>query len=176
MKRAMFITIPLLVALALVVSVTAAVLGFPVAAQQELDSYLQHIEPSAKVDVIARAARTWNFGQESNYPAFGDNWFFRTDARYTAATKVLETPVWQKHFYYNSKTPLNGRTLLPFPPQELWCVLLNGENKDRVLFLAEYHQEPYYTEWVIHQGPQEPFSPELLDTLSAIGCDLELTE
>lgn len=174
MKRALYLLVPLLMASALTVVATAAVLAFPTAAQDELDRYLHHSRnPAVEVRTVVQAKRPWTFGDESGYLVFGDSWCFHTDVRYSHATEVYPTPVLQKVFDDNIETFADGRPSLPFPPEEAWCVQLHGEDGGRVVFVARHHREPYCTSWVVHQGPEEPYGQGFLDMLSGIGCDLD---
>jgi hypothetical protein len=181
-KRALFVAIPLMVALASIVTVSTAILSFPAGAQQALDAYLQYARAAAppgerqtlRADLIVRASRPWALGPELGLPAFGDSWYFHADDRYSEPTPPA-TPFWQKYFAYSSESdPLDDRLALPFPPEEVWCVLLKGQPRDRVVLVARHHREPYYTEWITHQGPGEPFDQPVLETLSALGCDLAI--
>lgn len=183
MKRALFVAIPLMVALASIVTVSAAMLSFPAGARQALEAYLRHPPAGGlsaqritlQPDLIVRASRPWELRSQLGYPAFGDTWYFDIDHRLGESTRPAATPFWQKYLPYSSETaPASDQPALPFPPEEVWCVLLGGEPTDRVVFVARHHREPYYTEWITHQGPAAPFSKGFLETLSAVGCDLRI--
>jgi hypothetical protein len=182
-KRALFVAIPLMVALASIVTVSTAMLSFPAGAQQALDAYLQHVRAAEspheglalQADLIVRASRPWELSPQLDFPALGDTWYFHADRRYTEPIRPSATPFWHQYFAYNSETSApDDRPAPPFPAQEVWCVRLLGQPADRVVFVARHHREPYYTEWITHQGPDAPFNQEFLQTLSALGCDLEL--
>lgn len=184
MKRALFVAIPLVVALASIVTVSTAMLSFPAGAQRALEAYLQHVRAAApqnkglalQADLIVRASRPWELSPQLGLPAYGDTWYFHADRRYTEPARPSATPFWQKYFPHGNETStLDERPAPPFPPREVWCVRLLGQSGDWVVFIARHHQEPYYTEWMTHQGPVAPFDQEFLETLSALGCNLELT-
>jgi hypothetical protein len=184
MKRALFVAIPLMVALASIVTVSTAMLSFPAGAQQALEAYLRYVEADGLPDqrqtlqpeLIVRASRPWELNPGLGYPVFGDTWYFHTDRHLSDPTRPPATPFWRKHFPYSAETdPLDDQSALPFPPQEVWCVLLEGQPGERVVFVARHHREPYYTEWVTHQGPVAPFSQAFLETLSVVGCNLGIT-
>ncbi len=73
---------------------------------------------------------------------------------------------------------------LPFPPTALRCALLErerisaagvpGERKRQVVFVAYHTDTLWRSGWLVHEGPREPFTPELLADLDTIGCDLDL--
>ncbi len=183
MKRALFVAVPVIVALASIVTVSTAMLSFPAGAQQALDDYLRYVRAAARpgegsalqADLIVRASRPWELSPQLGLLAFGDTVYFRADGRYTEPSRALATPFWQRYFTHSSETgSLDERPAPPFPPQEVWCVRLVDERGARVVFMARHHQEPYHTEWITYQGPAAPFSRELQETLAALGCDLEL--
>ena len=176
MKRALFLSLPLTVGLIAIVAVVAAALAFPTAAKDELDAYLDHLASSsppgaarAEVITLDRARRPWSLSSEQNYPVFGTSPTYQSDRRSDWPTAALQTPIWSDEIVTTSGA---SHPVLPFPPEEVWCVLLAGESQDQVIFLARHHREPYYTDWVIHQGPHTPFPDSLHDILSAVGCDL----
>ena len=183
MKRILFIAIPLLVALALLVTMVAAVSGFPVAAQNELDNYLRFLNRPAGQDEapayetvrMVRASRPWHLRSDLPYPTLGDSTVFQTDLRYSSPTPVLQTPVWNQYFFHNNDSrQIDDRLALPYPPRDLWCILLSDGTRDQIAFLALYHEEPYQTDWVVHQGPFNPFDRSFRATLADLGCDLGL--
>lgn len=183
MKRVLFIATPLLVALALLVTMAAAVSSFPLAAQNELDNTIHFLNSSLgqdksalyEVQTMVRASRPWNLRPELNYLTLGDSLVFHTDLRYSSPTPQLQTPVWNQYFDHNSDSTLvNGRPSLPFPPQDVWCILLSDGTRDQLLLLALHNQEPYKTDWIVHQGPSGSFDQTFLSILSDMGCDLSL--
>ncbi len=184
MKRALFVTIPLVVALASIVTVSTAMLSFPAGAQQALHAYLQHVQTAGapgerqtlRPDLIVRASRPWELGPELGLPTFGDSGYFRADGRHARPTQPPPTPFWQRYATYSTESdPLDDRPALPFPPEEVWCVLLKGQPRGRAVLVARHHREPYYTEWIVHQGPRIPLGQPFLETLSALGCGLDLS-
>jgi hypothetical protein len=63
---------------------------------------------------------------------------------------------------------------LPFPPEEVWCVLLGRGSQatsSGVVFVA-LHQDIHNADWVVHETAGDPFSPDSLNAASAIGSDL----
>jgi len=73
---------------------------------------------------------------------------------------------------------------LPFPPTAMRCVLLQQEGKsafavagepERQVIYVGYHNDTLWRAgWLVHEGPQAPFTPELAADLATIGCDLGL--
>ncbi len=70
----------------------------------------------------------------------------------------------------------------PYPPTAVHCVLLErvrksatgeaGEALRQVIFVSYHSDQLFRIGWLTHEGPQEPFTPELATNLDAIGCDL----
>jgi len=73
---------------------------------------------------------------------------------------------------------------LPFPPRAVHGVLLqrkhasasgaSHESVRQVIYVAYHSDKLWHMGWMVHAGPQEPFSAQLAADLQAIGCDLEL--
>jgi hypothetical protein len=73
---------------------------------------------------------------------------------------------------------------VPFPPTALRCVLLErvpssapgvaGKPKRQVVFVGYHNDMLWRAGWLVHEGPQEPFGPELVADLDSIGCHLDL--
>jgi len=73
---------------------------------------------------------------------------------------------------------------LPFPPKKLQCVLVERERSPaagaseeaqrQVLYVAYHSDGLWRMGWLVHEGPQEPFTAQLVTDLDAIGCDLDL--
>lgn len=71
---------------------------------------------------------------------------------------------------------------LPFPPQELYCVLLQtpaapgaaGESQAQVVYVGYLSDALYRTGWMVYAGPHHPFPAQLPLQLAAVGCDLPL--
>jgi hypothetical protein len=62
---------------------------------------------------------------------------------------------------------------LPFPPAEVWCVLLKGDGAPtgQVALVARY-LDLYAGDWIVHQGPDDVSSVKAQHLLSTLGCTL----
>jgi hypothetical protein len=157
-----------------VVAIATATVAFPTAAQEVVDRYLDSLTSfgigRAEVISIDRARRPWNLSADStDYPVFDAGRYCQGDERYEQLKMALETPLWSDKIVTTSS---NDCPALPYPPEELWCGLLSSGGQEQVIWIARHHREPYYTEWVIHQGPLTPFPESLHDTLITVGCEL----
>lgn len=162
MKRSSLLIVPLLLLVVLVAAVGAQIpddAGLPVGVQVRLEEYLQshHALGRATLLSVTRARQPWRFSKDMSYLVLGDSVYFQTDSTIT----------WQGG---------GGPSPLPFPPKELWCALLEGEDRLRgeptyaVVFVG-LHMDMYSGDWMIHEGPTDRSSPALLQRLSDIGCN-----
>ena len=75
---------------------------------------------------------------------------------------------------------------LPFPPTDLRCVLLErrggsgagvtGEAKRQVIYVGYHSDALWRSGWLVHEGPQVPFTEQLQADLNAVGCGLRHTD
>ncbi|MGD8625260.1 MAG: hypothetical protein PVF47_08420 [Anaerolineae bacterium] len=166
MKRATLLVVPLLLLVVLLLAVVAEVptrRGLPAGVQSSLNAYLIYVATRADVEVVRveRATRPWKL-ETSIGAIFGYSAFYQTDIG-------------------PGGTPGSGTRPLPYPPQELWCVLLHRkENRTgrtwRPVILIGQHADIYNADWVVHELPREISIPALVDRLSQLGCDLDLLE
>jgi hypothetical protein len=63
---------------------------------------------------------------------------------------------------------------LPYPPERAICVLATGGGRARLLFVCYHSDNLWRSGWVVHKGPESPFTPADREILRQIGCDLAL--
>jgi hypothetical protein len=62
---------------------------------------------------------------------------------------------------------------LPYPPDELVCVLLAGaQAQHQVVYVGHHTDTLWRVGWLVHQGPASPFPPDVAVELAALGCEL----
>jgi hypothetical protein len=168
MKRAiLLLTILALVPIALVVAVLASEARFPAEAQTQLNRYmakkLTSSSPVVHVQQIARARKPWNLSREMGFISFGDGVHFQTDYGYTEEERPSLKP-------------------LPFPPTDVWCVLLelgvrpSGSAKSQAQYTGVFvalHQDLYNADWAVHTGWKDLSMQEFMDSAAKIGCDVQ---
>ncbi len=67
----------------------------------------------------------------------------------------------------------DGLAALPFPPDEVWCVLLDtGEQRTNVV-LGALHMGSYNADWVVHELPATWSVAERNAVLADLGCAVE---
>jgi hypothetical protein len=170
MRKALALILLSLLSLTLVAAIVATVGNHPPDWQVALDAYVEYkdtLSPgTTMVRAVERAQRPWNFSRDMSRAVFGDNVSYQTDYTYDE----------------NRRTSAKPR---PFPPQEVWCVLLERdpssasaptkETTYAVVFVAEHH-DLHNADIVVHEGAADLFSRKLGDSLSLIGCDLNLEQ
>jgi hypothetical protein len=85
-----------------------------------------------------------------------------------------DSVVYQTDYDYGAAESRGGKPL-PFPPVDVWCVLLvRGEDSDATtgIFVA-LHQDLHNADWVIHRGWKDLSVREFDRMASAVGCRLE---
>jgi hypothetical protein len=157
MKRAIFLLIPILVLTGLTAALLVAESKRPDEWQVVLDKYLGSRDASRSRMMVHSVVRA------------SKPWNFSRDI----GRAVLSESTW---------TGVD----LPFPPEEVRCVLLKQSSTSRreleqemtyqVVFLS-YHTDRVWNQgWVVHEGEESPFAPAFIESLAAIGCDLGLEE
>jgi hypothetical protein len=166
-KRAVAIGLLLLIVGLLLGLTASAVTSFPTGAATELQSFLLSSSGGTiRTKELARASRPWALEHELGLVTAGDSHFFETDLRY-GPTSGLVTGVPTSEIRSGS----GGQGApLPYPPREVWCVLVEGPAGRQVLVLARHHREPYQTDWIIHQQPSAPSPTDWTGILQLLGC------
>jgi hypothetical protein len=164
MKRTGALVMALLFLLALALAVTARTPGqggLPPAARARVEQYLASRSQvgTAVAALVAPATKPWNLTGDPGTLVFGDSVNYQTDLG----------SAW------------DGLLPVPFPPKELWCVLLQqggaepGQQSYRVV-LVGLHMDMYNADWLIHVLPGSASDPGVWGRLSQIGCNLGLDE
>ncbi len=167
MKKLLFLTIPFLVPGFVLILFLLYAEQQPPAWQTELEKYIAYKErgsPLLITELVAvRSGRPWRFTGDTNFIVYGDTPYYITDNTYQSGP--------DRRF---------SRMPLPYPPEELWCVLLKigpsyapSFSKYQLVLVAR-HQDLYNADWVIHEAILPPSSPELKQTLSRVGCDIHV--
>ena len=160
MKKLGLLTIPLVVLIATAIVVLSFESKRPPDWRVELNDYLRYDQSrfagGTKVQAITAARQPWNFSPEMSHLVFGKS-VFRTDNSYDG-------------------TP-GGHIVLPYPPEQVWCVLLSRSDRfsqnsrNEIVFVAHHNDNVWWRDWVVHEGTATPADPELKKTLLSIGCD-----
>jgi hypothetical protein len=130
-----------------------------------LDRYVAYraasLGKAITVQRVERARKPWKFSRDMSGSVYGDGLYFRPD--YTFDGEYVGG---------------SGRRPLHFPPEEVWCVLLEqapersaGEAAHSVVFVA-LHQDLYTADWVLHEVVDDLPAAGLAEGLVALECDL----
>ncbi len=127
-----------------------------------LDDYLAYkrtlFGKNFAVSLSMQARTPMAFTEDWSGVTFGDTHYYAVD-------------------YLYDDEGLPGQRPLPFPPQEVWCVLVKergapeGADPYQLLFVAQ-HQDLHSAAWVVHEGVAELLSQEAAATMTALGCEL----
>jgi hypothetical protein len=150
-KRIILLSIPLLAALVVLVAWAVVEKGRPPDWRTALDQYIsykrQGSHETLEVESYVHSSHPWDFTQEMSKSTFGDSIIFEVSAS-------------------DSYSESLGGDLkpLPYPPDDLWCVLLKlrnnttaatgTENEYRLVFVALYN-DLYNAEWIVHENADD---------------------
>jgi hypothetical protein len=162
MSRVFWLAVPLLL-LSLCAVVVAAEIPqeetLPADVQALLEGYVTAAYPFSEVQVAAtgRARRPWNFESEMSRVAYVDSFHVHADA---GPTPTLRTSL----------------SLLPYPPQQVWCARLNLEPAQPVpaFVYVALHLDLYNADLVVHKAAGDS-QAELLRQLRVLDCNLDLS-
>jgi hypothetical protein len=145
MRKVGLLAIPLLVLMATAIVVLSFESKRPAEWRVELNDYIRYDQSrfpgGTRVQATTAAKQPWNFDPEMSNFVFGNS-VFRTDNSYDG-------------------TP-GGYIDLPFPPEQVWCVLLvrndsfSQVSKNQIIFVAHHNDNVWWQDWVVHQGTAAP--------------------
>jgi hypothetical protein len=168
MKRTWIVFVTLIMAIVLIGVLVLALARSPgrhtVTWRSIVTSYIEY-QGWGKQVTIAQAVKArapYNFTKELNLFTYGEAPYYM----------VNET-----------SSSYNGSRPIPYPPKEVWCVLLQQQtsgNDTFSLIFANLHEDMYMAEWIVHQcecseSEPPPLSQAFLDDIASLGCDLDLT-
>jgi hypothetical protein len=164
----------LLVALLVAIGVAESQPGLQRQAKAELDRYIEHQHGRSGfrpvVRQISQASLPQHFTAALSGASYADSPYYRTTNHYREpADPSLPGPGASRlHFFSEFGRPL------PFPPERLWCVLLDpGDLGARRTVFVALHQDLYNAGWIVHEGPAGASDTDLGAALARLGCDVE---
>ena len=151
MKRIIFLAIPFLTLVTVVLSFATLEAQRRPDWRIELDGYITDNFPSETIPAkeVVVAAHPGTFNGTMGRPVRGHGWQWGIDE-------------------------------LPYPPQELRCALLErrvnstGLTQRQVVFIGYHTDTLWRMGWLVHAGPEAPFTPEFIADLAELGCPLDL--
>lgn len=115
-----------------------------------------------------QASKPENFTEELKLLTFGEGTHFGVHHRPGVIYSEIVTQVVTADVLNIEKRHL------PYPPQQLWCVCLEYEEKQDVVIFLGYHKDMYSAEWIVHIGEQAPFSADIIDLVGQLDCEFSL--
>lgn len=157
MKKRLLIIVPIVVA--------AAVIAFLLlnnrhtyAWQDNLDQYLAYLRSTGQPSYSLLSA------VPSSMP---DNFTPQMSAVSYSPSVIFETSQNSSPEYASALLPM------PYPPDEVWCVLLKDGKQQQLVYMA-LHNSLYNADWIVHI-PSEPWgSPALQTNLQTLGCSFDI--
>lgn len=150
--------------------------NFPADAQAAFDQYIEYRYPLSHPPTIQRIVRSslpWNFTAALSSATFGDSVYYRTTHSYQAQTGINLPGFPTVTPGASSWLSGGGSRPVPFPPTDVWCILLkDADNSSPQVVYVAIHQDLYNADWLVHESAGD--SKETTDALSKIGCDLNL--
>ncbi|MBI5034901.1 MAG: hypothetical protein HZB51_30620 [Chloroflexi bacterium] len=145
-------------------------------AQVELNKFLQYrnsAQPATVVQVV-RATMPSKLTREMSGGSYGDSNFFSTMVDYRHVPNVNLPNLATATPGLTSATFGRGSTPIPFPPEDVWCILLKGDTPAEQIVFVTLHTSLYNADWLVHEPFAEPGSAEMKTILATIGCNLKL--
>jgi hypothetical protein len=127
-----------------------------------LNHYIAYkTSPPAAMITLERsvqAGQPWRFRTDMSSATYGDCFYFDVSNCDTIKQALPDPP-------------------LPFPPEDLWCALLQSTASDHearwVVYIAR-HEDLYNAGWIVHESSRSLSDPLLADDLASIGCSAVL--
>jgi hypothetical protein len=156
MKRTLFATIALVAGIILIVALALVLRESPGRHvenwQTIVNAYIEHKgwAHTASVEQAIQADNPENFAQGIGLRTLAQGPYY-----------VVDEPFGGQ----------NGSKPLPYPPEDVWCVLLkHPEGYPHRLIFAVYHVDLYSAEWVIHEDELAPFNEQTQERVAQLGC------
>jgi hypothetical protein len=117
-------------------------------------NYYNSVAPGTTVKSLVQASQPGRFDASMSGLVYGDSKYFRTDLPVAGRAN-------------------DGQSLraVPYPPEQLTCVLIGSSKGNEVIFVALHHSLND-SEWLVHEA-KNPWPSDALKTqLAAVGCNL----
>jgi hypothetical protein len=153
--------------------------GLSADGQQALDQYLhyQGLDASSRwVQQMRHATRPRAFTASMGAATFGSGTYFQVLHSYQPSATVSSF-IWDKPIITSSlgvvSAQSTGQVPLPYPPEDLWCVLMNpAAAAPKSVFLAQ-HGDIFVDAWVVHELPPNLSRDALADDWAKVGCAVD---
>jgi hypothetical protein len=156
--------------------------GLPAEAQPTLDQYLQHAglgAASVVVQQVRHAARPGQFTASLSAATVGESSYFQLSRNdqppATQSGYIWDQPVITYSLRITAVPVASlGQVPLPYPPADLWCVLLSSPSAaaPQSIFLAR-HEDLYAGAWLVQELPPGLSRSALARVWSTVGCAVD---
>jgi hypothetical protein len=149
--------------------------GMPDAAHAALSRYLayRYISPSPSIRTVSQATRPWLFKPQESSATYGDSVHYHvTHNLRVVATKQVSlspSPGASPDIYRGN----DGLAALPYPPEDIWCVLLEAGDQGPDVVLVALHMSLYSADWIVHEVPPAWSAADRGDLIADMGCAIE---
>ncbi len=173
---ALAILTPVSVIIVGVVLLITATRGMPDVAQTALARYLAflYLSPGPSIGAVSQATQPWLFKPEQSSATYSESVHYHTTVNLRAlATRQISrspSPAASPDIYHGS----DGLAGLPYPPEDLWCVLLDTGEQGTDVVLVALHMGLYNADWVVHELPANWSAAERSAALAELGCGVEM--
>jgi len=156
MKKLVLIAIPILVVLALVITLVVLNNLQTPAWKASLDRYMLFLMSTDKLAYhvlsTSTASQPGHFTPEMSADSFSDSVIFEANLNPNLDTAAGLQPV-------------------PYPPQKVVCVLIGNGGPHQLVYVA-LHTSLYNADWIVHISADPWGSSTLQTTLDNLGCSL----
>jgi hypothetical protein len=170
MKKAIAFAIPIVFLLIFIVVFAIVQANQPQDWESALERYLAHqrvfTNTELNVQTVSKAQFPWNFTENMSIAALAESVHFDTIGY---KTSVIPT---ETADFIPEGASGSGKAPLPYPPVDLWCVVLAQNGNGQKLVFVALHQDLYNAEIVVHEPSGKIESPTLQASLIEIGCEL----
>ena len=154
MRKRLLIYIPTLLVIGVMVALLLLTNRQPPKWKTALDQYLTYLrstgQPSYQLVSAVSASLPANFTPLMSAESFSDSVIFQTDL--------------------NTNDPSSAGTQpIPYPPDQVWCVLLKDGGQQHVVYIA-LHNSLYNADWIVHTSADPWGSSELQNSLDRLSC------
>lgn len=156
MRKRILVIIPVAVVLALASTLILINNRQTPAWKTKLDQYLAYMRTTGQATyrliAYSTASQPGNFTPEMSAESFSDSVIFQTTTNTSAQ-------------YFA------GLQLMPYPPEEVVCVLLDGGRSPELVYVTR-HSSLYNADWIVHISTDPWNSLNLQSSLASIGCNV----
>ena len=169
MRRALLITLLLSIPTILILVLIAIEESKPPPWQVELDKYMVYkgavVSDTLKMKLVDNGAMPWHFNRIMSRATFGESSYFKMD------------------YGFDGKRVNGGSVALPYPPESLWCALLEADSQPEavpsgkspyIVVIIAQHEDLQDRVTAVHEISSDHIP--LVQSLGIVGCSRVMEE